>query len=1060
MVGIPRGEEVPQRHDSLCLFIEHALAAVAMFDCSMRYMAASKRWMDDYHLEQQDIIGKSHYEVFPEITEYWKKACLQGLRGEVVTAKIDRFERKNGTVQWLNWEIRPWYTETRAVGGIVISTEDVTENKMADNALVPSEARFRLLFENMNAGFVLFEVLLDSQGTPIDLVILAANRNFEVTTGLHRANVIGKRLTEVLPGIERDSADWIGTYGKVALSGEPSVFEQRSDLLGIYYSVSAYQAAPNQCAVTFRDVTEQREALVKLKLWAESFEKSHLALAMTDALTNQFILVNPVFAEERGYTQQELIGKSVLSVFPQDKVEEFNSKMVLLDIQTHLMYEGEHITKDGHRFPVLLDITTILSEDGTPLNRIAYAVNMTDIYATQQQLKLWAELFEKADFGLAISDATTNRFISVNPAYAREHGYDRTELEGRDIVTVYPNFEALEGILAELQKKSHFVAECEHNARDGHCFPVQVDITTIYDRRGMPDKRIIYSVDITQRKLSEYALLQHIDFTEGVMNAIPDLMFELDLNGQYINLWAHDPALLAKQKEALLGKSVSDVLPAKAAETVMIALKEAWVHGKSKGQVICLDLPHGQCWFELSTAKMSTKQIQHQHFIMLSREITDRKLAEERIQQLAYYDYLTALPNRRLFRDRLEQEIKRIIRNRTSLALLFLDLDKFKEVNDTLGHDKGDILLIETAKRIRKHIRDTDTLARLGGDEFAIILPEYEEKENIDRVIQSVLKSLEMSFDLGGGTVAHLSGSIGVALYPQDAGNIDDLLKHSDQAMYAAKYSKTARFNYFTQSMQDKARHNIDMTNDLRKAIELKQLEVYFQPIVDARSGRIVKAEALLRWHHPVLGMINPGDFIPLAEESGLILSIGEWVFEESLRNISKWRDNTGQLIQVSVNKSSVQFMHGEVHRWHESYLKSGLPENTITVEITESLLLSDSERVRNKFKFFKEHGIELSIDDFGTGFSALSYLNQFDVDYLKIDKSFVQKMVTDSSSRALSEAIIIMAHKLGIKTIAEGVETNEQREMLQAFCCDYLQGYLYSKPIPASMFESLLMAG
>lgn len=1044
-------------HVNMRLFIEQAPAAMAMFDRDMRYLAVSRRWREDYGLGNQRLIGMSHYEVFPEIKEKWKDIHLRGLRGEFVADKNDCFERKDGRVQWLNWEVRPWYRSEKEIGGIVIFTEDVTEHHLAENKLVVSEARYRALFENMNVGFVLFEVVQDTQGIPVDLVILAANKNFEATTGLKRINVIGRRLTEILPGIEQDAADWIGTYGKVALTGVSRLFEQGSELLGVYYSVSAYQAATNQCAVTFQDITEQRNSANKLRLWAESFDKLHLSLAMADASTNKFISVNPAFANERGYTPQELVGRSVLSVFPDDLLEEVKSKIVLLDSQTHLVYESEHITKEGRRFPVLLDITTILSDDGKPLNRIAYALNMTDMFAAQQQLKLWGELFEKADFGLAISDAATSRFISVNPAYAKEHGYDRSELEGQHVFKVYPDGRLPEDILSELEKKSHFVTECEHITKEGRRFPVQVDVTVVHNRDGKPDKRIAYLGDITQRKLAERSLLQHVEFTEGVINAIPDLMFELDLNGTYINLWAQDPTLLASQKEALLGRTVSEVLPEMAARTVMSALNEAHIHGISKGQIICLDLSQGRFWFELSTSVMFMNQSQDRHFIMLSRDITDRKLAEEKIEQLVYYDQLTDLPNRRLFRDRLEQDMKRVTRNGSSLALLFIDLDKFKEVNDTLGHDKGDILLVGAAKRIRQHVRSADTLARLGGDEFAIVLPEYGEKGNIDRVVQEVLHALEMPFIFEGGSVAHISGSIGIALYPQEAGSIDELLKHADHAMYAAKHSRTSRFNYFTRSMQEEARSKVEMINDLRHALERKQLEVYFQPIVDASSGGIVKAEALLRWHHSVQGMISPVMFIPLAEESGLILTIGEWVFEEALRNIARWKKSTGKLVQVSVNKSSVQFMHGETHPWHESYLKSGLPEHIITVEITESLLLSDSDKIRNQFNFFKEHGIELSIDDFGTGFSALSYLNQFDVDYLKIDKSFVQKMVTDLSSRALTEAIIIMAHKLNIKTIAEGVETEAQHDLLKSFGCDYMQGFLFSQPVSSSEFEKLL---
>ncbi len=562
--------------------------------------------------------------------------------------------------------------------------------------------------------------------------------------------------------------------------------------------------------------------------------------------------------------------------------------------------------------------------------------------------------------------------------------------------------------------------------------------------------------DVTKQKQSELALLQHIEFTEGVMDAIPDLMCELDSEGKYINLWTHDPALLSNQKEFLLGKSVADVLSEDAAKTVMSALKEASLLGRSKGQIISLDLPQGKAWFELSTAMISINRLHEQHFLMLSRDVTDRKLSEEKIQQLAYYDQLTALPNRQLFRDRLEKNMQRAKRNLSSLALLFIDLDRFKEVNDTLGHDKGDELLIAAANRIGEYIKRSDTFARLGGDEFAIILPDCDEPSTIDRLVQNILHALEQPFDLGHGT-CHISGSIGITLYPREAENIDDLLKQADQAMYAAKLGGRNRFSYFTRSMQAAAQEKVYLTNELRHALEHRELQVHFQPIVELATGKIEKAEALLRWHHPTRGPIGPATFIPLAEESGLILEIGEWVFLEAIRNILAWREHTGQLIQVSVNKSPLQFNRTEKHPWLEHHQRSGLPEKCITVEITEGLLLSESEKVHDELKYFQQNGIEVSIDDFGTGFSSLSYLKKFDIDYLKIDQSFVRNLTTDESDKALVEAIIVMAHKLKIKTIAEGVETEAQRDLLIAFNCDYVQGYFFSRPIPADAFEALI---
>ena len=444
------------------------------------------------------------------------------------------------------------------------------------------------------------------------------------------------------------------------------------------------------------------------------------------------------------------------------------------------------------------------------------------------------------------------------------------------------------------------------------------------------------------------------------------------------------------------------------------------------------------------------------NYVSSLMDISLRKKSEEKIEQLAYYDQLTELPNRRLFRDRLEQDIRRVERNRSSLALLFIDLDRFKEVNDTLGHDKGDVLLIEVARRIRQHVRETDTLARLGGDEFTIILPEYGEESSIDRVVQDVLRELETPFDLGGGSVSHISCSIGIVFYPQHTNNIEDLLKHADQAMYAAKDAGRNRFCYFTTQLQQSAQERLKLANDLRHALSRKEMEVHYQPIVELSSGRTVKAEALLRWHHPQRGLVSPAQFIPLAEEYGIIHDLGNWVFMQSISAIADWRDRFKCEIQVSVNRSPMEF-DNKAFMWVEALAAAELPGNAVTMEITEGLLIKKSGLVQEQLLKCRNYGIEVSIDDFGTGYSALSYLKQFDIDYLKIDQSFVRNLTDEESDKALVEAIIVMAHKLGIKTIAEGVETKAQRDLLHAFGCDYAQGYFYSKPVPAIEFQKMI---
>lgn len=430
---------------------------------------------------------------------------------------------------------------------------------------------------------------------------------------------------------------------------------------------------------------------------------------------------------------------------------------------------------------------------------------------------------------------------------------------------------------------------------------------------------------------------------------------------------------------------------------------------------------------------------------------------EKLIWQKDNLDLLTGLPNRRLFHDRLLQQIIRGNRHQSSIALLFIDLDRFQRINDTLGHDQGDVLLVEAARRIDACVRQSDSTARVDGDEFAVILADFGDRLQIDQIAQHLIQAFSQPFELHGNDEVYVTASIGIALFPDDARDIEELIQYSEQAMYRSKESGRNRFNYFTPAIQKDAREKLALTNDLRNALSRNELEVYYQPILDMESGRIDKAEALLRWKHPARGMVSPATFIPLAEESGLILEIGNWVFEQVIARIEHWYNRYGRIIQVSVNKSPAQFGHTAPSPWRERLKSSGLPRNCITVEITEGLLIKDSLIVKQQLEEFHHNGIEVSIDDFGTGFSALSYLKQFDIDYLKIDRSFVMNLITDDSDKALVKAIITMAHSLQIKTVAEGVETEAQRDILIGFGCDYVQGYLYSRPVPADEFEKLL---
>lgn len=464
-------------------------------------------------------------------------------------------------------------------------------------------------------------------------------------------------------------------------------------------------------------------------------------------------------------------------------------------------------------------------------------------------------------------------------------------------------------------------------------------------------------------------------------------------------------------------------------------------------------------WVIINTVFNEKHEVQKR--VALFYDITEKKKSEELIWFQANYDPLTELPNRRLLADRLQQELIKAQRDKTVLALLFVDLDHFKDVNDSLGHEIGDALLIEAAKRLSHGLRKSDTVARLGGDEFTIIVTDLNDCGDMSgNIARSIIASLEQPFELNGNSL-YVSASIGIALYPTDAENYEDLLRYADQAMYAAKNKGRNGYCYFAPTMQKSVERHLQVAMDLRRALTDQQFELYYQPIVELATQEIVKAEALIRWHHPTRGLVMPGEFIAIAEETGDISALGEWIFQQSVQQLKHWRDNFRPGFKISINKSPIQFRRqtGEHNHWSEALHAMHLPGDSLVVEITEGLLLNPHQHILDQLLYFRDSGVQVAIDDFGTGYSSLAYLEKFDIDYLKIDQMFTRNLETGSKDSALVEAIVVMAHKLGIKVIAEGIETELQRDLLMAIGCDYGQGYLFSKPLPAAQFEALLTA-
>ena len=552
---------------------------------------------------------------------------------------------------------------------------------------------------------------------------------------------------------------------------------------------------------------------------------------------------------------------------------------------------------------------------------------------------------------------------------------------------------------------------------------------------------------------------EHTRRFDALLSSSPDLQFILDVDGTLIYANKAFMRLCDAPARALIGEPVGGLclsLGPQLARDLPHVVESRKPH---RGEISCTPPSAAAITYRYVLMPVLNESGQVESVTGTARNISELNASREKIHRHAYYDSLTELPNRRLFHDRLVQDVRRAARTGNALALLFIDLDFFKEVNDRSGHAAGDQLLQECARRIAACVRGSDTVARIGGDEFTVILNEVNKVSHVEILAQEILDALVRPFSIGGKEV-HISASVGITLYPQDAGTPDDLVRNADQAMYVAKHAGRNRFSFFTVEMRDSAWARLKIIDELRHALARHQLEVHYQPIVDLASEAIVKAEALVRWHRPQHGLVLPGEFIGLAEETGLIDDIGTWVMGEAAARAHQWSDLIGAPFQVSVNKSPAEFESRTITQsWDADLALLGRAGERIAVEITEGVLLADSPAIMERLGQLRQTGVQFSIDDFGIGYSSMAYLKKFKVDFLKIDQSFVKDMLTNPFSNVFAETIVLMAHKLGLKVIAEGVETVEQRDRLRTMGCDYAQGFLFSGARPSEEFERLLSA-
>jgi diguanylate cyclase (GGDEF)-like protein/PAS domain S-box-containing protein len=680
----------------------------------------------------------------------------------------------------------------------------------------------------------------------------------------------------------------------------------------------------------------------------------------------------------------------------------------------------------------------------------------------QESEDKYRTLFEESRDAIYIT-RLDGRFIDVNPAMLELFGYSRQEMLRLNATELYTNRADRDEFRRVLETHSS-VREYDLVLRRSDGETIDCVLSSMV-RRGPGGKVIGYQGiihDITQRKRAELQLMESEHFTRTIITSVQQgiIVYDMNLRYQVWNRFMEE--LSGLPAERVLGTTPAELFPQLRHQGIDALLARALAGETVQSPDLQIAPPGGgrTVWTSCVFSPHLSRTGEIMGVVGIVHDITERKEAEAQLVHNAFHDTLTGLPNRALFLDRLERLLTHSIRHPDHVfGVAFMDLDRFKVVNDSLGHLRGDDLLVAIARRLEECVRVNDTVARIGGDEFAVLLDDIGDVREATRVADRILTGLSQPFHLEGHEV-FTAASIGIALSSGGYELSEDILRDADTAMYRAKLDGRCRYEVFDRNMHERAVHTLQVETDLRRALERREFRVHYQPIVDLSTGGVAGLEALLRWEHPTRGMVAPDAFVPLAEETGLIVGIGWWILEEACRQMKRWLaefpDSAGRY--VSVNLSSRQFMQPDLLQQVDQALsRTALPPQSLRLEITESVLVRHEEAVAGSLAALRARGIQLCIDDFGTGYSSLSYLHAFPVDTLKIDRSFVSQIGFPGSNPRLVETIIAMSRNLGMDTVAEGVETKEQLDFLRKLGPLFAQGYYFSKPMPPDGVGELL---
>ncbi len=1054
-----RKEEAERFHAT---FNQSAIG-IALTLPSGQYLTVNNRLCEMLGYTREELLAKSALDdiTHPDDRPASRERTEKLLRGEIPHVYAEkRYLRKDGRTIHVTRSMSLVREPDGEPRYIISMITDVTGHKA-------TELLFTASFEQASVGMTLR--LPGERSAPW----LRVNQKFCDMLGYSREELMRLCPNDVTLPEEQEAA---GKFNNRILQGESFSYTRerrflRKDGSAIWCNVSVStvlggDGRPSHVISVIQDITDRKQAEVRLE---QTFEQAAVGIVRTD-LDRRIITTNRKFCEMTGYTREELVGTQLRQIsHPDDRSRDAAARMRLIAGETdHLQSERRYIHKDGT--VIWVRRTTSLARD-VANDATQYIFVVEDITARKMAEDSYRTTFDHAPIGIMHSSAD-RRILHVNPKLCEILGYTREELLGMKtgdfLPPDYRESERPKYLEQMLQGKMQtYSSERPFMRKDGTVVWANRTISLVRDGGGEPLFFLRIIEDISERKRVETALAQERQLLRTVVDAIPERIYVKDAEGRFILQNAANLKVRGlSRNEDIVGKTVFDLFPPDQARRIHeedreviqsgepLIDREARTHfgnGENGGETR---------WHLTSKVPLKDSAGRVYGLVGVNRDITERKQTSERLAQLAHYDNVTGLPNRVLLHDRLGQAIAQARRNNWTVGVLFLDLDRFKLVNDTLGHTAGDRLLKQVAERLTRALRPSDTVGRLSGDEFAAILSDLATPQSAGLVAQKLIDLLKAPFDLDGNEV-FVTASIGITLYPADGDSIETLIRDADAAMYSAKSAGRNNYQYYTAEMNQRATEKLRLETGLRRAIEREEFVLHYQPKIDIASGKISGLEALLRWQPPDARMVPPDQFIPLLEETGLIVAVGEWVARTACAQIRSWREAGITPVPVAINLSARQLRQpGFGAMLGHALGKFDIPAELIEIEITESSLMENPEQAIIVLTELTALGIRLSADDFGTGYSSLSYLKRLPLNALKIDRSFVRDITEDPDDAAITRAVITLAHGLDLKVIAEGVETEQQLAFLGDNHCDEVQGYLFSRPLPVDACTALLASG